>query len=271
MKTLITLFAFLPSLIFAQATLTKAQLEEYDKKLKENPVETVKQYTHKDFTFISGNGSRVGYNELLANYTYNKETVRNLTDVKITQVNQTASVTGKIEHEWFAISNPAKVSKYKGMFTYIYVYDAGAWKIISAQHTDFANKEQEVAAIKKVIEGETQAYLDGDGKKLLSYWADKKTNEHASQYLVQFLGQPYATGESMAKLQNLVVPNLKKQDFKIERDDIDIRINKDMAWATYTQKVNANGKILQTDRETRILERINGDWKLVYVGEQAMK
>jgi Domain of unknown function (DUF4440) len=271
MKTLITLFVLLPSFVFAQATLTQAQLDEYDQKLKENPVETVKQYTHKDFTFINGNGYRVGYNELVGNYTYNKETSRKLTDVKITQVGQTASVTGKVEHEWHAINNPTKVSKYTGMFTYIYVYDGGTWKIISAQHTDFAKKTDDEVAIKKVIESETQAYLDGDGKKLLSYWADKKTNEHASQYLIQFLGQPYAKGESMEKLQNLVIPNLKKQTFTMGKSDFEVRTNNNMAWATYTQKVVANGKTLQTDRETRILERINGEWKIVYVGEQSIK
>ena len=97
MKALFTLLLFLPSLIFAQATLTQLQLDEYDQKLKANPVETVKQYTHKDFTFINGNGNRVGYNELVGYYSYNKETIRKLTDVKISQVNQTAILTGKVE------------------------------------------------------------------------------------------------------------------------------------------------------------------------------
>lgn len=271
MKNLLILLAILPSFVFAQASLTQAQLDEYDQKLKANPVETVKQYTHKDFTFINGNGNRVGYNELVGYYSYNKETVRKLTDVKINQVNQTAILTGKVEQEWYALNNPTKVSKYKGMFTYVYVNDGGNWKIISAQHTDFPNKNDDETAIKKVIEAETQAYIDGDGKKLLSYWTDKKSNEHASQFLVPILGQPYAKGESMEKLQNLVLPNLKKQDFTVERSDFEVRTNHNMAWATYTQKAIANGKTLQTDRETRILERVGGEWKIVYVGEQGMK
>lgn len=271
MKNLLVLFAILPSLVFGQATLTQVQLDEYDQKLKANPVETIKQYTHKDFTFINGNGNRVGYNELVGYYSYNKETVRKLTDVKINQVNQTAILTGKIEQEWYALNNPTKVINYKGMFTYIYVNDGETWKIISAQHTDFPNKTNDEASIKKVIEAETQAYIDGDGKKLLSYWANKKTNEHASQFLVPIIGQPYAKGESMEKLQNMVVPNLKKQDFTVERSDFEIRTNNNMAWATYTQKAISNGKTIQIDRETRILERISGEWKLVYVGEQGVK
>lgn len=402
MKNLLFFFTILPSFVFAQAKLTQVQLDEYALKLKANPVETVKKYTHKDFTFINGKGIRVGYNELVANYTFNKETLRKLTDVKITQVNQTASVTGKVEHEWHSLNDPNKVSKYSGMFTYVYVNEGGTWKIISAQHTDYQlNKEEGVAimkvieghtqasydrnlekalsywanvphasyvrtslnanltgfeqikntytvfakanptpdkskiettyksitikgntafvkheeaftsekgittkqnchrylerinnewklvgsvvtpmptvktddeaAIKKVIEAETQAYLDGDGKKLLSFWADKKTNESASQNLVPILGQPYAKGASMEKLQNEVVPNLKKQNATVERNDFEIRLNKDMAWATFNQITTDNGTGSKTERGTRILERINGEWKIVYVGGQVVK
>jgi hypothetical protein len=121
MKTLFTLLLFIPSLMFAQATLTQAQLDEYDQKLKANPVETVKQYTHKDFTFINGNGSRVGYNELVGFYSYNKETVRKLTDVKISQVNQTAILTGKVEQEWYAINNPVRLNIVRLIFKSVFV------------------------------------------------------------------------------------------------------------------------------------------------------
>ena len=146
------------------------------------------------------------------------------------------------------------------------------WKLVGSVVTPMPTvKTDDEMAIKSVIMAETQAYLDGDGKKLLSYWADKKTNESASQSLIPYLGQPYAKGQSMEKLQTVVLPNLKKQDIKIERDDFEIRINKDMAWATYTQKAIANGTLAQTIRETRILERIGGEWKIVYVGEQGVK
>ena len=147
------------------------------------------------------------------------------------------------------------------------------WKLVGSVVTPMPTiKTDDEMAIKKVIEAETQAYLDGDGKKLLNYWADKKTNESASQSLIPYLGQPYAKGESMEKLQTVVLPNLKKQYIKIEREDFEIRINKDMAWATYTQKgIDPDGKVIKTDRETRILERIGGEWKIVYVGEQGVK
>ena len=74
------------------------------------------------------------------------------------------------------------------------------------------------------------------------------------------------------KIENDMVPNLKKQDKRAEQNDFEVRINKNMAWATFTQKMIANdGTVTNTNRETRILERINGDWKIVYLGQQAMK
>lgn len=271
MKNLLIVLAILPSFVFAQATLTQVQLDEYDQKLKANPVETVKQYTHKDFTFINGNGSRVGYNELVANYTYNKETVRKLTDVKITQVNQTASVTGKVEHEWYAISNPTKVSKYTGMFTYVYVNDGGTWKIISAQHTNFANKEQDEAAIKKVIQDETNAYYAGNAETLLAQWADRPNTEYQNLYIKQFIGSSYAKGATMLKLQEVMRKLVKKQEATVKEDDFEIRLKGDMAWASFNQVVSQNDKVLQHQRQTRILEKINGDWKIVFVGGMDLK
>lgn len=272
MKNSLILLAILPNLVMAQATLTQAQLDEYAQKLKANPVETVKQYTHKDFTFISGNGSRVGYNELVGNYTYNKETVRNLSDVKITQVNQTASVTGKVEHEWQAINDPTKVSKYRGMFTYTYVYDAGSWKIISAQHTDYQpSKGDDEAAIKKVIQDETDGYYEGNAEKNLSQWSGKTSDEYQRQMLTSYIGNSYAKGESMDKLKDVMRKYAKKQEAKLTNTDFEIRRKGNMAWVTYTQDVKQGEKTLQKARETRILERINGDWKIVFVSGQDVK
>ncbi len=118
----------------------------------------------------------------------------------------------------------------------------------------------------------TASYLDGDGKKQMSYWSNKKTNERGAQNLVSGLGQPYAKAGSMEKLQNYYLANVKKQDKRAEQNDFEVRLNKNMAWATFTQKMIPNdGTATTTNRETRILERINGDWKIVYLGQQAMK
>lgn len=146
------------------------------------------------------------------------------------------------------------------------------WKLVGSVVTPIPTiKTDDEIAIKKVIEAETQAYLDGHPEKITDYWSRKPSDEFQSQQIVAWIGQPFAKAETLNKLNEAAKSLVKKQEIKIERDDFEIRINKDMAWATYTQKAIANGTIAQTIRETRILERIGGEWKIVFVGEQVVK
>ena len=274
MKKLLILLCTLFSLSsLGQEKFTLETYKKFNTDFNANPANSIEKNTTKDYLLTTGVGRKYNSIELVSNLKNIYGSMEIITqDEKIQQLGNVAIVSGSFVQKDTYKPAPNTINVHKGVFNYIYFYEGKSWKLASSQHSDiFPENTLDNAAIKKVIEGETQAYIDGDGKKLLSYWADKKTNESASQYLVPILGQPYAVGESMEKLQNVIVPNLKKQDIMIERDNIEIRINNNMAWATYTQKANANGKILQTDRETRILERINGEWKLVYVGEQAMK
>ncbi|MCP9769209.1 nuclear transport factor 2 family protein [Lacihabitans sp. LS3-19] len=228
---------------------------------------------YASYVLTSMNANLTGYEQIKNTYTMfmkanptpdNSKIETNYTNIRI-QGN-----TAFVKHEEVFTSDKGIVTK-QNCYRYLEKINM-EWKLVGSVVTPMPSvKTDDEVAIKKVIEDETQAYLDGEGKKLLSYWADKKTNESASQSLITYLGQPYAKGESMEKLQTVVLPNLKKQDLKIEREDFEIRINKDMAWATYTQKAIANGTVAQTIRETRKLERISGEWKIVYVGEQGVK
>jgi hypothetical protein len=271
----VLVFSLISQVIFAQnaPNFSLKWLHLINQQLVKEPVTLFEKGTTEGYVFTTGNGKQTSKAEVLKAYTDLYTPVGfETSNETVQQIGGTAIVRGSIVQKTALKQNPSIVDIYKGSFTYVFIYDNTAWKLASSHHSDtYEDKLSAETAIKAVIEGETQAYIDGDGKKLLSYWADKKTNESASQYLVPILGQPFAKGASMEKLQNVVVPNLKKQDFSVERSDFEIRINKNMAWATYTQKAMANGTVTQTIRETRILELINGDWKIVYVGEQAMK
>lgn len=271
MKTFFTLLLFLPNFLFAQGNFTEALFKDMDVRFKQNPTEYIKNETAPNFIFTSSNGQVQNKEEVLTLYSYYDEPYREFSNVVIRQNGSFAYATGILSHAYVHKTTKEKRAS-KSVITYTFVQEKGKWLFQTGHHTPapLSVKEEE-AAIKKVIEDETQAYIDGDGKKLLSFWAEKKSNEHASQFLVPIIGQPYAKGESMDKLQSIVMPNLKKQNFTVERDDFEVRINNNMAWATYTQKAAANGAVFKTDRETRILERLNGEWKIVYVGEQAMK
>ena len=112
MKKLFTLLLLLPNLLLAQKTFTEAMLMDFNKKLKENPEATIKANTHANFTFINGKGKRLGYKELLANYTYNVEPIREMTDLKINQVGGTATATGQVYHAWHPKGKPDKATDY---------------------------------------------------------------------------------------------------------------------------------------------------------------
>ncbi len=150
MKKLIVLLLILPGLTWAQKTFTEATLLEFNKKLKAESEATIKAYTHPNFTFINGKGQRVGYKELLANYTYNVEPIREMTDLKISQAGNTATATGQVHHAWHPQGKPEELTHYTGMFTYVYTYEAGKWKIFSAQHTDLSNTDRNKAIYRAI-------------------------------------------------------------------------------------------------------------------------
>ena len=272
-KIIILIYTLVSFSSLGQEKFTLETYKKFNAEFNANPANAIEKYATNEYLFTTGVGNKYTKNELVPTLKQAYNSMEIVTqDEKIQQIGNTAIVSGSFVQKDVLKQVQNTINVHKGVFNYIYFHDGKGWKLASSHHSDiFPEKTLDEAAIKQVIEGETQAYLDGDGKKILSYWSDSKSNESASQYLVPILGQPYAKGESMDKLQNLVLPNLKKQAFTVEKSDFEIRTNKDMAWATYTQKGIANGKTIQTDRETRILERINGEWKIVYVGEQGVK
>lgn len=160
MKKLLILLFVLPNLLLAQKSFTEAMLNDFNQKLKASPEATIKANTHPNFTFITGKGQRVGYNELLANYTYNVEPVREMTNLKINQAGNTATATGQIHHAWHPKGKPEELSHYTGMFTYVYANQAGKWKIISAQHSDLSNTERNKAIYQKINQLANQGKLE---------------------------------------------------------------------------------------------------------------
>jgi ketosteroid isomerase-like protein len=269
MKKIALLMLLFPSLMLAQGKFTEATLADFNKKLKASPEATIKKYTHKDFSFISGIGTRVGYNELLANYTYNVEPLREMTELKISQVGNTASVSGKVHHIIHPKGEPTKLNDYTGMFTYTYVYDGGTWKIITAQHSNIAPKpENEEATIWAVIKTETDGYYEGNPTKQLSVWSGKATDEYQAVAIIPFVKTSYAIGPVFEQIKSLLKQmNTKPIKADVQMTEKQLSINGNLAWATYSQKVMVEGKQYQNARQTRILEKIDGIWKLVFVGQ----
>lgn len=265
-KLLLTLVLFSFGTIgFAQPKFTAATLDEYNKTLKTNPVETIKQSVHKDFQFINGKGEVNNYNDLLNFFTYFTEIERTMTDLKINQFGNSAIAMGTLTHAWHPKDNAKNVLRYTGKFTYTYVYENGKWMQTSAQHTDIAaNKEQEAEAVRKAIEAESNAYYKGDVAAWKAAWANNAYTERQHENLKKLAQSPYLKGAALVKAHEEYAKTFKAtgQSFKIS--DFEAHIAGNTAWATYTQEtLKADGSLDYKERALRILEKINGEWKLV--------
>lgn len=111
--------------------------------------------------------------------------------------------------------------------------------------------------IKKVCESETKTWLSGDLKSYLECWQV----------------QPYSfvivTLED-GTLISLTADQLSSPDPKVmggggsfENSQYNIRINGSSAWATYDEvKTSVKGEQMRS-KELRLLEKIDGKWKIV--------
>lgn len=127
----------------------------------------------------------------------------------------------------------------------------------------YTSEETEKTAIKKVIAAETQAYIDKD--------FDAMDNAYAiAPYTTNITNVPIGTVEIAHRYKNGQPPVRDQKTIDsiipltdVVRSDWDIQIRENVAWAIFNQKLNAMGSRYPSV-ETRILEKINGQWKLVY-------
>lgn len=228
---------------------------------------------YASYVLTSLNANLTGFEQIKNTYTFFIKANPTPDKSKIETTYKSITIKGNtafVKHEE-AFTNEKGITTKQNCHRYLERIN-NEWKLVGSVVTPMPTvKTDDEVAIKKVIEAETQSYIDWHQEKITDYWSRKPSDEFQSQQIVAWIGQPYAKAETLNKLTEAAKSLVKKQDIKIERDDFEIRINKDMAWATYTQKAMANGTLAQTIRETRILERIGGEWKIVYVGEQGIK
>lgn len=246
----------------------KNLVDEFSKGLLSKPLETINILVHDNFQFITGDGKETKKKDMVTFFTHFQETYREVTDFKYVQSGNVVTGTGTLEHHWYRKDKPESLSKYKCRFNITCVYENGKWQMISAQHTDLNDPDEE-QKIKTVIETETAAYHNADIEKLRQQWSNSNYNEYQSKALKQLVNASYAKGEQFNKLMDLVQENVKtKREVEVEKSEYETRINGNTAWVTYNQKsTRKDGSNLGSKRQTRILEKTNQGWKIVYVSE----
>ncbi len=143
--------------------------------------------------------------------------------------------------------------------------------IFSIAWMDFTTtKNEEEKAIITLIERESKAFWDKDFEAYADCWAHED--------YVRTIGWWAAGGITV--IQGWEARGNRTRKFMDEnpevnpqnpvRKNMNIRIGKDMAWVTFDQYgKDTNDPTFDMpglSRETRILEKIKGQWKIVYVG-----
>ncbi len=132
--------------------------------------------------------------------------------------------------------------------------------------------QDDVAAIKAVIEKETSSFQNVDHKTWEDSWL--KTSyaywSYSDSTGTSFVKGWDAINKSFATYFKTQVPSrsidVAKKGVAIERTWGDIRVYKNGAFVEYVQKVKDNLIYRDETSQIRVLEKADGKWKIVYVG-----
>ena len=131
----------------------------------------------------------------------------------------------------------------------------------------FAQSKDE-KAIKAVIEKETAAWFARDAKAMESYWAKVPQTTQC----VSLLGDVvmFNTAESTKGKDPFAGVGHEPQKATVTRTDWNIRMVGNGTYVTYTEKDETAG-VTSHFYESRFMEKIDGQWKIVAVNAVAFK
>jgi len=149
--------------------------------------------------------------------------------------------------------------------TYVFQRRNGKWMFVSSQQTNIATPTSEdQAAIRQVIDTENKAYHEANLAVLGSNFATTPYIERHDEKLRKMANTPYLKGDALQKVYEAFPKTHKPTGLNAVVSDYESHVSGNLAWATYTQEdKKADGSVAQKQRFLRILEKINGQWKIV--------
>lgn len=122
-----------------------------------------------------------------------------------------------------------------------------------------ADVDAERAAILNVLNGETNAAFTRDYESWAGYWVkepyvSKTYMNFADSSLTETLGWEAVNGF----LVDYFTAHPEPDPLPVPLKDIDVRLYGEVAWVSYEQNDPARGR----KRETRLMERVDGKWKI---------
>lgn len=135
-----------------------------------------------------------------------------------------------------------------------------------------ADIKKDSAAIMNTIEGESAAFWNKDYDKWASYWVHEPYIRTMGWWkgggVTVVEGWDERAERSKGNFE--VSPDANPTATRVRRENINLRIYKDVAWLTFDQYGEDTGDTLMDmpgrSRETRILEKHDNTWRIAYAG-----
>ncbi|MXV49585.1 hypothetical protein GS399_01260 [Pedobacter sp. HMF7647] len=145
---------------------------------------------------------------------------------------------------------------------------AGCLAIISFElRAQALENSSEENAVKKVITGETEAYVKRDSLLMFSYYI----SDDITQCLWNNLNGTYGSFKGLAQIRKNYSDFFKKNpepaaEPKIERNNWYFKaLSPDWMWVNFIQKTTMTDGKLFTNYETRLMKKENTGWKIAVV------
>lgn len=145
---------------------------------------------------------------------------------------------------------------------------SGNRKVHSALFQSDDDKDR--TEILNVIENESRAFWDKDYAKWASYWVHAPYIRTMGWWERGGITVVQGWDERGPRTKSHMLENPDPNPQNVARKNINMRIYENAAWVTFDQYGKDNGEpnmdMPGLSRETRFLEKHNGQWKIVYVG-----
>lgn len=129
---------------------------------------------------------------------------------------------------------------------------------------------QEQRALINLIEKETSAFYDKDLEQLSNCWGHGSYVRHMGWWKRGGIKVVTGWDSVYSGFKSLIANNPAQNKQKTIRKNYNFRISENMAWCTFDEYGQDNKEpsmdMPGLTRATRIFEKQNGEWKIVYVG-----
>ncbi len=137
-----------------------------------------------------------------------------------------------------------------------------AFALLLMSAATFAQNKADEAAIKAVLEGHSQAVMDKDAEKAVSYFA----NSPNTAISFQEPGSGYIRGYQAVTdiyISHVNADSFEKSDDKLTTADYRFRIVGNTAFVTYIETDTAPDGTAKRTHKVNYLEKENGQWKML--------